>query len=345
MRILVISDPHIPVPPTFYGGTERIVHLLCEGLAERGYTVDLIAAEGSDAYGGRLYTHKAPTLNYLSRAYRKIIFQVLSLWAARAVDVVITFGRPDYLWALYRTSKPIIIRFANPLDQRQIDAVLSKRPHQLRFIGVSHDHVLGLTPEDKIDVVYNAINLESYPFRAQAEQPPYMVFLGRLTRNKGVGLAIQAARAAGVRLVIAGNIPTEPGSDDFFKSEVEPSLGDDVQWIGPIDDSGKATLLGGATALLFPIQWREPFGMVMIEALACGCPVIAWRNGSVPEVVQHGETGYIVESPESMAAAIAQVDKIDRHNCRRDVEQRFSSHALVDGDLSVFRKIYQPTSS
>lgn len=342
MRVLVIADPHIPVPPEHYGGTERIVHLLCQGLYERGYVVDLVAGEGSRSYGGRLYKHTAPTLNYFSRAYRKLLFQLMLMVAARSADLVISFGRPDYLWSLYRTNKPIVVRFANPVDQAQINEVLIHRRHNLKFIGVSHDHVEGLEPHDLFNVVYNAIEPTRFPFLAKPTYPPYVVFLGRITENKGVHIAIHAARVSGLRLVIAGNVPAdEPGAINYFREQIEPALGKDVEYIGSVDDATKATLLAGATAMLFPIQWREPFGIVMIEAMACGCPVIAWRNGSVAEVIQHGTTGFIVESTDEMARAIRDIDRIERANCRADVEARFCPDVLVEGDLKVFRSLLE----
>lgn len=337
MRVLVIADPHVPVPPTHYGGTERIVHLLCDGLKDRKYKVDLIAGGGSKAYGGDLTIHYAPSEKYLSRAYRKILFQFLLLKAARKADIVITFGRPDYLWSIYRTKKPLVVRFANPLDQDQIDEITKHRRDRLRFIGVSQDHVSGLEPRSRFSVVYNAVVASRLAFRAVPEQPPYLAFLGRITANKGVHLAIAASRDAGMKLIIAGNVSDqEPGAREYFEQVVAPEMGDDVQFIGPVDDDAKARLLGGAKALLFPIQWREPFGIVMIEALACGCPVIGWRNGSVPEVVRDGVTGFVVESMQEMVNAIRQIDEIDRKKCREEAENRYSQDALVDGDMSVF---------
>lgn len=345
MRLLVIADPHIPVPPPLYGGTERIVHLLCEGMAARGHTVDLIAAAGSRTYGGKLYPHAAPTRSKLSRAFRKLRFQLLVHDAARNADLVITHGRPDYLWQLYRGRKPLVVQFHNPVGQHEIDAVLAARRDRIRFIGVSRDHVAGLRPAELIDVVHNAVPVDRYPFRTRPDANPYFAFLGRLTRNKGVHLAIDAAKRAGVKLVIAGNVSeSEPGAKEYFEREVRPHLGLTCEYIGPVDDAAKATLLGGATALLFPIQWREPFGIVMAEALACGCPVIGWRNGSVPEVVKHGETGFIVDSVEQMADAIRNIGTIDRAACRRDAEERFSPTALVDGYLRVFDRLLSPST-
>jgi glycosyltransferase involved in cell wall biosynthesis len=340
MRVLLVADPHIPIPPLHYGGSERIVHLLCDGFRQRGCVVDLIAAEGSQSYGGRLFTHRAPSLARLSRAYRKIRFQLLSLRAARVADVVVSFARLDYLWTLARTSVPLVVVFENPAHQFEIDWIAKVRTAGVRFVGVSRSQMAGLEPAPLIDVIHNAADAERLGFSPNPADPPYFAFLGRLTANKGVHLAIEAARIAGVRLVIAGNVPEkEPGARAYFDSVIRPELGPMVEWIGPVDNVGKARLLQGATALLFPIQWAEPFGLVMAEALACGCPVIGWRNGSVREVIEHGMTGFVVESVNEMAGAIGRVDEIERIACRRAYEERFSAETMVDQYLRVIEKV------
>lgn len=339
MRVLVIVDPQIPVPPVHYGGTERIAALVCSGLAARGHIVDLIAGVGSRSYGGRLYTHTAPTRAKVSRAYRKILFQFLLAWAVRHADVVVCHGRIDYLWWLLKTSKPVVVQLQNPTSQREIDWLVGRRDYRLRIVGVSRDHVAGLQPAAIINTIPNATDLDRFHFCPTPEPPVYFAFLGRLTANKGVHLAIEAARTAGVRLKIAGTVSSEPGGEEYFATQVKPYLGGDIEYVGPVNDAQKASLLGGATGLLFPIQWREPFGIVMAEALACGCPVIGWRNGSVPEVVRHGETGFIVNSVEQMATAIRDIGQIDRAACRRDAETRFSPDALVEAYLRVFGKL------
>jgi glycosyltransferase involved in cell wall biosynthesis len=340
MRALVITDPQIPVPPTAYGGTERIVALLCDGLKRRGWTVDLLAGAGSRRYGGRLYTHQAPTLAKPSRVYRKIWFQALSLWAARSADVVVSFGRADYLWALLRTRVPLVLGFQNPILTREVaEPVALRGGRGVRFVGISQAQITGLPHAELTEVVYNATDTDRFPFSPVPGDPPYVMFLGRLTANKGVHLAIEAARAAGVRLVLAGNVSNEPGGPEYFAARVKPNLGPGVEWIGPVADDRKRDLLGGATALLFPAQWPEPFGIVMAEALACGCPVIGWRNGSVPEVVRDSETGFVVDSVAGMVDAIRRAGRIDRAACRRDAEERFSADALVGGYLRVIDQV------
>ncbi len=329
MRILIIADPHVSVPPVNYGGTERIVDLMCRGLVQRGHHVHLMAGPGSRDYGGGLTIHRAPSLAHPSRAFRKIWFQVLALRAAVSTDLVINFGRLDYLEIVYRTKVPLIHWFQNPLTGREVSYVLNRRRRGQHFVGVSRAQVSGDAQADRFSIVHNSVDADAIPFSPASANPPYLVFLGRLTRNKGVHLAIEAARRAGVKLVIGGNIPNEEGSAEYFESSVKPHLGPQCEWIGPYDEATRIKLLTGATALLFPIQWNEPFAVVVIETLASGVPVIAWRLASTPEAVMHGQTGFLCDSVGDMVQAIHRVGEISRAQCRASVEQRFSEPVFM----------------
>ena len=336
LKILVIADARIPVPPVGYGGTERIVDLLCRGLVERGHAVRLMAAAGSGDYLGTLFPHVTAGPGIVSRAYRKLLFQPLCLVANYGVDAVVSFGRPDYLRYLYRTKRPLVLVFQNPLDQKQIDEVLKFRQRDIKLVGISRNQIDGLAPPGLLEVIYNGIDESRFVVGPPAARRSDLVFLGRITPNKGVHLAIQAALQANCPLKIAGEAHfNEPGVEDYFRREIEPHLGSQIQLIGAVDDSQKASLLSNAKALLFPIQWPEPFGIVQIEAMASGCPVIGWANGSVPEVIEHGVTGFIVDSLENMVAAINRVNEIDRQVCRRIAVDRFGSDRMVDQYLRV----------
>ena len=340
MRVLVIADPRLPVPPVNYGGTERIVHLLCQGLKQRGYIVDLMAGEGSMSYGGRLIIHKAPTLAYPSRAFRKLWFQWLSLTMLSNIDVVVNFGRVDYLELILKTSIPLICRFANPIHQHEIDFLLDRRKRKnLDFIGISKSQVKHLDCSEFFNIIYNGVDLDCFNFVKELTEPPsYLVFLGRLTQNKGVDTAISVAQATGIPLKIAGNIPQNEGDRHFFETNIKPKLGYGCEWVGPVDDRQKNELLGNALALLFPIQWNEPFGIVMIESLACGTPVIATRFASTPEVVDHGKTGFLCDSVNDMIEAVKNIHTIDRFACRQAVEESFSADVMTEKYLDVISR-------
>jgi glycosyltransferase involved in cell wall biosynthesis len=183
-------------------------------------------------------------------------------------------------------------------------------------------------------VVYNGIPTDRYPFREDKED--FLLFLGRADEEKAPHLAIEAARRAGRRLVMCVTTKNQR-ERAYWAEQVEPLLDDDVEVRGECDQEQKAELLARAAALLFPIQWSEPFGLVMTEAMACGTPVVAWRNGSVPEVVSDGETGFVVSSVEEMAAAVARLGELDPHVMRAWVKERFSAEAMVAG----YERVYQ----
>jgi glycosyltransferase involved in cell wall biosynthesis len=185
-------------------------------------------------------------------------------------------------------------------------------------------------------VVYNGIPMDRYPVREDKDD--YLFFLGRADDEKAPHLAIQAARRAGRRLVMCVTTKNQR-EQAYWADKVEPLLSDDVEVRGECDQEQKADLLGRAAALLFPIQWPEPFGLVMTEAMACGTPVVAWRSGSVSEVVADGETGFIVSSVEEMAAAIARVGDLDPHVMRAGVKERFSAEGMVAGYERVYQRV------
>ncbi|MGA3007330.1 MAG: glycosyltransferase, partial [Opitutaceae bacterium] len=218
----------------------------------------------------------------------------------------------------------------NNLNRHDTRNISNYRRRPIHFVGLSRSHVSAHPEAENFRVIHNARDLDTLPFSPAPAVPPYLVFLGRLTRDKGIHRAIEIARQAGLKLVIGGNIPQEPGAVDFFEMEIKPRLGPACEWIGPYDNSIRAKILPGATALLFPIQWQEPFGSVMIEALACGVPVIASRMASTPEVITHGETGFLCDSTAEMVAAVHRINEISRRRCRAEAEQRFGETAFMN---------------
>lgn len=185
-------------------------------------------------------------------------------------------------------------------------------------------------------VVYNGIRVDAYPFSSRKE--PYLLFLGRMSPDKGAHLAIDVARAVGMRLIIAAKC-TEPAEERYFEERIRPSLGRDIEWVGEAEAEEKRRLLIGARCLLSPVQWEEPFGLVLVEALACGTPVVALRRGSVPEVVVDGVTGFVRDRPDELAEAVRHTDEIDPFACRRDVERRFSVDRMVTGYEQIYRRL------
>jgi len=345
MRILVIADPKTPIPPLYYGGAERTVAYLCAELQQRGHQVDLIAGPGSKRYGGNLITHHLPGPGRPDRAYRKLLFQFRMLPALHRADVILNFGRLDYLETGLQLKTPILCCFQNPVTQAELDWVLRRRRKNVAFVGVSHAQVEGLTPAELISVVHNATDVNRLRFSPAPGREPYLAFLGRITANKGADTAIRVALRTGMKLRLGGTISDEPGDREFFEREIRPCLGPAIEWLGPVDDAAKQDLLSGASALLFPIRWREPCALVVPESLACGTPIIALRCASTPEVIEHGVTGYLCDSEDEMVEAVGTVSTIERSACRRSAETRFSTTAMADGYLRAIERLLATNSA
>lgn len=343
MKILLIADPHIPVPPSHYGGAERIVALYAQEFSRLGHRIHLLAGAGSRGYGGRLHIHKAPSQAYLSRAHRKVHFQLQSLWAARGTDAIYNFGRFDYLEALLASySKPLLHCFQNPINQEQIDFAEQRIRANTSLHFISANQKSHAEVKASSCVIPNPVDTQAY--EAGDGSGGYLAFLGRLTFNKGVDVAIQVARRTGRQLVIAGNVSSEEGGEHYFKHQVLPHIdGEQIRWIGSVNDVQKQHLLSQAAALLFPIRWDEPFGIVMVEALACGTPVIATRRASTPEVIDHGVTGWLCDpaepSVDAFIEAVNRLPELDRNACRESAKRRFDVRVLAPQVLEVLHSL------
>jgi glycosyltransferase involved in cell wall biosynthesis len=336
MQIALVADPIVPVPPTGYGGSERIVALLCDGLLARGHAVSLLAGPGSET-AGRLIIHRPPGRTFRSRAFRKILFQPVSLFAAANADVIHNFGRLDYLWALIKTRIPLVHTFENPIQPNEVSLLAKREASQL--VSISDEQRRPFNGVARWRTVFNAVDMDRLPFVQKPSGEPYLAFLGRLIPNKGVHVAIRVARELGVKLRIAGNISTEQGAREYFETQVKPQLGGSVEWIGEIGDAEKASFLGQASALLFPIQWDEPFGIVVAEALSCGTPVIAFRRGSMPELIDDGVCGFLCDSLDDMKAAVTKLPDLRRIDCRKVCEEKMSADHMVDQYLEIYREL------
>lgn len=344
LRIVITADPYIPVPPVTYGGAERIVDLLVRHLVARGHVVTLVAHPDSRTpaalvpYGSGTHWRPQDRMAELAQVAG-------ALWARRHVtDVIHSWGRLAALLPVLplRGIGKLQMYGRDGIPWRSVDVALALAGRSMRFTACgTHmwDHA-GNAHRDRWSTVFNGVELDRWPFTPRVEDDAPLVFLGRLDRIKGAHHAIAVAKAAGRRLVLAG--PRTPDGDDarYFDAEILPQVdGDRVRWIGPVDDAQKAALLGGAAALLMLIEWDEPFGIVMAEALACGTPVIGFARGSVPEVVRHGTTGFVVRTRDEAVAAVAQLGAIDRAACRADCAARFDGARLVDQYEALYHEV------
>jgi len=350
MRPLAIAltvDPYLPVPPELYGGIERVVDFLVRGLAERGHRLTLFAhPESRPPSEVELVPYGSPPHRGPLDRSRELAQVGRGLWQRRRdLDLVHSFGR---LAALV----PVLPR--RPLAKVQsyqrdgvpwasVAIACRLAGPSIAFTGCSSSVFRERPPGGRHGhwrAIFNGVDTGLYTFRPEVPEDAPLVFLGRLEAIKGVHHAIAIARRAGRRLVIAGNRVEEGSAAGYFDREIAPFVDDaDIRWVGPVGDRQKDEILGGAAALLMPIGWEEPFGIVMAEAFACGTPVIAFARGSVPEVVRDGVNGFVCRNVEEAAAAVDRLGEIDRRAVWEDCRQRFSERAIVDAYEELYREV------
>jgi glycosyltransferase involved in cell wall biosynthesis len=334
LRILLTADPELPVPPRLYGGIERVVSLLADGLSARGHDVMLLAHRDSQI-AGRLQPY--PSAGGRWGAVRNAA-AIARAVASFKPSVVHSFGRLATLAAVLPARVPKLMSYQRAVTERSVRWGRRLAGDSLTFVSCSHRLISGRADRSTWRVVHNAVDVSRYTFAPQAGSTAPLVFLGRIEHIKGTHVAIDVARRAGRQLVLAGNVPL--AHQTYFDEQVRPHIdGKAVVYLGPVDDARKNALLSSAAALLMPVLWEEPFGIVMAEALACGTPVIGLARGAVPEVVRHGVTGFVCETPEEMTQAVSGVEGLSRRECRDSAEQRFSQAALVDGYTQVYRDV------
>ena len=334
LHVAIVAPPWFTVPPRGYGGVENVCADLVTGLIDRGHTVTLVGAGASGTAAEFVTTYDEPPSARLGEPLPEVLHAAA---AARALadlspDVVHDHTLAGPLQARGR-DVPTVVTMHGP--------VAGEPGEYYRQLGSSIDLVAISAAQRRsvpdlpwVGTVHNAVDVDTFPFRADKDD--VLLFLGRLHPDKGVHLAIDAARAAGLPIVVAGKC-TEPVELEYLRTHVTPRLGPDVTLTGPVDATEKRALLARAAALVFPIVWDEPFGMVMIEAMACGTPVVALRRGSVPEVVVDGVTGVLCERPDQLPEAIHAARRLDPLACREHVRDVFDVATMAARYEQVFR--------
>lgn len=330
MRLLLTADPALPVPPKLYGGIERIVNLLIEELVARGHTVGLVAHPDSQAPALHLWPWQGLESQSLWDSLQNI--QVLQKAVTEfKPDLIHSFSRLLYLLPHLGKATPKLMSYQRFPGARQIRWATVLSRHSLAFTGCS-DYIcnLGRQGGGKWHTIHNCVSLKTYTFQPGVPHDAPLVYLSRIEPIKGTHLAIAMARQAGRPLLIAGNYSTEGENGRYWEEQIKPHLGrDSIEYVGPVDDIQKDQLLGQAAALVVPIQWDEPFGIVFIEALACGTPVIATPRGALPEIVRPGIDGFLVTSIDQGVDAVQNLGQIHRADCRQRVETQFSSGVIT----------------
>jgi glycosyltransferase involved in cell wall biosynthesis len=338
MRIAQLAPLAESVPPKLYGGTERVVAWLVDELVELGHEVTLFASGDSNTRG-----NLHPVWPHALRLGRKTtdpnaaFALLLEAISKRARDFDLIHAHIDWLHLplLGQLGVPFLTTMHNRLDLPGLPDVVGKFP-EASFVSISDNQRLPLPEANWSATIQHG--LPTNLFRPVYEPGSYLAFLGRLTVEKGPEDAIRIARAAGKPLRIAAKIPRAERS--YFKKRLEPHIdGVHVELVGEVDEVKKQPFLAHAAALLFPIDWPEPFGLVMIEAMACGTPVIAYRSGSVPEVIEDGVTGFIVNNEEEAICAVRELSRLDRRKVRARFEARFSARRMAGQYESQYRQL------
>jgi len=335
LKIAITADPLIPVPPLLYGGIERIIDMLVHGLMEQGHDVTLFAHKDSKV-DCRLIPYKAEGSTAADLVKNTYVINKVLL--AGKFDIVHSFGRLAYLLPQMPLHIPKLMSYQREPTVSQIaKAVKLSAKGTLAFTGCSNYITDKITAYAPAHTVYNGIDTHKYILTATIQADAPLVFLGRIEPIKGTHTAIEIARETGKKLVIAGNIPD--GEQSYFDTEIKPFLNEHITYIGPVNDSQKNELLRNALALLMPIHWNEPFGIVMIEAMACGTPVIGFNKGALSEVVENGVSGFCSETIEQLIENVGQVHTLDRAQIRAITEKRFSADVIVGQYLNLYHKM------
>ena len=335
MRVAVLAPCWFPVPPTGYGGIEWVVSLLADGLVEAGHDVTLFASGDSHTKAKLAAIFPVAPSEWIGRSFWELRHVLHCYEQADEFDVINDHSGPFAGALSAAIDTPVVHTVHGPLDGEPgelYDQVTRVAPN-LGLISLSLNQRKPRPEYNWIANVPNALDLSVYPFRPQ--RGDYLLFLGRMSPDKGAHRAVAVAMEAGLPLKIAGKM-REPKEQEYFDQFVAPHLGNGIEFLGEVSHGEKVELLQHARATLFPIEWEEPFGLVMIESMACGTPVIATRWGAVPEVIEHGRSGIIVEDYRIIPAALEEADRIDPTVCRRYVEERFSPLRMVHDYVQAY---------
>ncbi len=339
MRIAQVAPLSERVPPIAYGGIELVVALLTDELVRRGHEVTLFASGDSLSLAELVSVHPR-ALRLDPNIKERGIYEMLQLGLvyerAEEFDIIHSHLCCSSLPYANLVKTPTI-HTLHGIFTPDNEKMFQHAKHQ-PFVSISdaqRELRLGL---NYVKTVYNGIDVNSYQFHPQPQDPPYLAFLGRISPEKGTHLAIAIAKQTGWHLKIAGKVDVV--DVEYFEQEIKPQIdGKQIEYVGEANHTQKNALMGGAVATLFPITWREPFGLVMVESMAVGTPVIAMKLGSTTEVIAHEKTGFLCNTIEECISAVDRITELDRYACRKHVEDHFSLQRMTDGYEAVYQQI------
>jgi glycosyltransferase involved in cell wall biosynthesis len=332
MRIAVIAPPWVPIPPRLYGGIELVVDRLAVGFQEAGHEVLLFTTADSTCPVPRKSVLPVAQGWRIGMAVPEIIHATAAYEAVQGFDIVHDHTLFGPFYAERYPDLPVVTTVHGPLEG-ELSHLYERIDERVPIIAISEAQRRP-TPHIRVArVIHHGVDASEFPIGKG--DGGYFLFLGRMSPDKGAHRAMEAAYKAGVPLVMAAKM-REPSEFEYFEHYVQPYLNDQLVYLGEVPHQQKLDLLAGARGLLFPIRWNEPFGMVMIEAMACGTPVLAFPEGAAPEVVQDGKTGFLCHDVPDMIEAIGRVDTLNRADCRASVEGYFSTRRMVEEHLALF---------
>ena len=335
MRIGIIAPPWLPVPPLAYGGTEAVLDNLARGLKAAGHDVLLFTTGDSSCDVPRAWTYERSLGVGFPGAVAELRHVIAAYAQMAEVDIVHDHTLAGPIYSAWFPKLPVVTTNHGPFVIELADIYRAMAP-RVPVIAISHHQASTAGDIPIAAVIHHGIAVDEFPLGAG--QGGYALFLGRLHPSKGAHVAARVARAGGIPLRIAGKL-SEPVEIEYFVEQVKPLLGNDIEYVGELSHEDKLSALADAACLLNPIQWPEPFGMVMVEALACGSPVITTRQGAAPEIVKEGIGGFVCDDEESLIAGIRRIGEIDRVGCRAFVDAHFSVARMVQRHLAFYERV------
>lgn len=338
MKIAQVSPLYESVPPKTYGGSERIVSYLTEELVKQGHEVTLFAS-GDSVTQAQLIAPCEQSLRLCESCIDQFAYHVIQMEMVQRemINFDMVHYHIDYMHFPYsrRAITPHVTTLHGRLNIPDL-VPLYREFNEIPVVSISDSQRLPLPHANWTGTVYHGLPTDLYQF--QENEGKYLAFIGRISPEKRLDRAIEIAKKAGIPLKVAAKI--DKVDQEYFDTHIKHLIDDPlIEFIGEIGESQKGEFLGNALALLFPIDWPEPFGLVMIESMACGTPVIAYENGSVPEVIESGKTGFIVNSQEEAVKAVHQLYKISRKVCRQTFEHRFSATRMANDYLQIYNQL------
>jgi glycosyltransferase involved in cell wall biosynthesis len=339
MRVLMIAPPWFAVPPTGYGGTEQVVALLADGLVRRGHAVTLLASGGSETEATLWTTFDSPPTRQLGDPAIELTHVLTGYRDRDAFDLIHDHTMTGAALGSMPGGPPVVHTLHGPWTSAASGLYAAVSRH-IELVAISHDQADRAPAGVRVAaVVHNGIDVDAHPF--VATKGDHLAFLGRANVEKGPEIAIEVARRLGRRLLMGVKV-NEPSEHDYFAAHIAPALRhEDIELVPITTHAEKCEFLGGAAAVLFPATWAEPFGLVPVEASACGTPVVAFAKGGLCETVEHGRNGFLVQSGnlEAFCAAVEHVPELDPHTCRQVARERFDADRMVDAYERVYRSL------